>query len=273
MDRVRHSARRFAGLIASIGLVLVMAAAARADDFHVTNKVYFRPKDPKEKPSESTTLFFTGKVYDFLKTPRETIVFDPSHDQIFILDPDRRLKTQISTGEISTQINKLREAARQHKSELVRSSASPRFAEAVDPKTGALKLTSRWRKYEIETMAPDHPQVARQYAEFADWSAQLNALLNPPTLPFPRLALNEVLRQRQEIPTKITLTQMTDEKHHKEHVARSEHMIQMALSQTDKGLIEEAHNQLHTFSEVGFDEYHRLKLEQQASVPQETKSR
>lgn len=248
-------------------VTLSVSAAARADDFHVSNKLHY----PNQKPIESTTLFFTGKVYDFLKTPRETIIFDPSHDQIFILDPDRRLKTQISTGEISTQINRLREAARQHKSELVRGSAAPRFSEAVDPKTGVLKLTNRWMKYEIESTAPNHPQVARQYCEFADWSAQLNALLNPPTLPFPRLAVNEVLRQRQEVPTKITLTLTPEEKHHKEMVIRSEHMMQMALSQTDKALIEEAHAQLHTFSDVSFDDYHHLKPEQQASVARETK--
>ncbi len=269
MDRDRFVVfSRWIGLVATIGLVVFAARAASADDFHVGNKLHFHPK---EKPIESTTLFFTGKVYDFLKTPRETIIFDPSHDEIFILDPDRRLKTQISTGEISTQINRLREAARQHKSELVRGSAAPRFAEALDPKSGVLKLTSRWRKYEIESTAPNHPQVARQYAEFADWLVQLNALLNPPTLPFPRLAVNGVLRQRQELPTKITLTLMPEEKHHKETVIRSEHMIQMALSQTDKALIEEAHNQLHTFSEVSFDDYHHLKLEQQASVASESK--
>lgn len=265
MDRDRF---RIARLLAP-AVLLSVAAAARADDFHVSNKLYY----PKEKPIESTTLFFTGRVYDFLKAPRETIIFDPAHDQFFILDPDRRLKTQISTGEIATQTARLYEAARQHKSELVRSSASPRFSEAVDPKTGTLKLTNRWMKYEIETMAPEHPQVARHYADFADWSAKLNALLNPPALPFPRLAVNEVLRQRQEIPKEVIRTQMPEDKHHKETVIRSEHMIQMVLSQTDKASIEEAHDQLHTFSEVSFDEYHRLKLEQQASAPPETKSR
>jgi hypothetical protein len=239
-------------------------APANADDFHISNKLYFHPD---EQPVESTTLFHTGKVYDFLKSPRETIIFDPARDQVLILDPDRRLKTSITTGEISTQIGRLREAGKQHKRPLISFTAAPKFSETLDPKTGTLKLASRWMSYEVKTRAPDNPKVARQYCDFADWLSQLNALLNPPTMPFPRLALNDVLRQRQELPSEITLTLMPEERRHKETVIRSEHNILMTLSRSDLQEIEEAHQQLHTFAEVGFDEYHRLKTEQ-ASLDQ-----
>ena len=261
-----HAARRAVSWLSFCFTLAALAtgcAPANAEDFHISNKLYF----PDEQPVESITLFHTGKVYDFLKTPRETIIFDPARDQVLILDPDRQLKTQITTGEISTQIGRLREAGKQHKRPLISFTAAPKFSETLDPKTGTLKLASRWMSYEVKTKAPDNPQVAKQYCQFADWLAQLNALLNPPTMPFPRLALNEVLRQRQELPSEITLTLIPEERRHKETVIRSEHNIQMTLSRSDLQQIEEAHKQLHTFAEVGFDEYHSTKTDQ-ASLDQ-----
>ncbi|OYV83325.1 MAG: hypothetical protein B7Z73_16150, partial [Planctomycetia bacterium 21-64-5] len=97
----------------SLALVLLgsLTASAPAADFHISNKVYFKAGD---KPVVSITLFSSGRVYDFMDSPKETVVFDPGHDLIVILDPHRQVKTQITTGEISTQIGRLREAARNH---------------------------------------------------------------------------------------------------------------------------------------------------------------
>ena len=243
---------------------MVLAAAAcspvPADDFHVDNKMY---SDEKARPVETTTLFASGRVYDFMTKPQETIILDPTHDLIIILDPDRRLKTQITTGELSTQIEKLRHAARNHPKEAVRDSAAAKFAESVDPETGELKLTNKWMQYVVTPKAPERPQVARQYAEAADWLAQLNALLNPPYLPFPRLALNRVLRERQELPLKITLTDTPDD--HKPVVRRSEHTILTGLSQKDRQRIDTAGQQIHTFTVVPFDEYHHVGEAQAAT--------
>jgi hypothetical protein len=255
--------------LSALALLAAFSLPAVADDFHIDTKLYSDWDAEKGKskapPVESTTLFASGRVYDFLIRPPETIVFDPGQDLIVILDPNRQLKTQILTDEISTQISKLREAARNHKDEAVRDSAAAKFAESVDPKTGRLKLTNRWMQYEVETMAPDRPQVARQYAETADWLVQLNALLNPPMLPFPRLALNKVLRDRQELPVKITLTVTSEDRRHKPLVMHSEHTILMGLSQNDRLRIEAAGEQMHKFTEVQFDQYHRVEEEQAAA--------
>lgn len=255
---------------AVLALAAAIAAPAAADDFHIDNRMYYTPHDKREKPVETTTLFASGRVYDFMQAPDETIVFDPSQDLIVLLDPNRRMMTQITTGEVSTEITKLREAAQNHKSEAVREAAAAKFSETVDPQTGILKLANRWMRYEVETMPPKQPQVARQYAEFADWIAQLNSLLNPPSPPFPRLALNRVLRQRQELPVKITLTITSEEKttlgRPKEITIRSEHTILMELAKRDHERIEEAGRQMHTFEKVAFDEYHRIQGQAQAQA-------
>jgi hypothetical protein len=253
-----------------MAIAAAFCSSAAADDFHIDSKFY-PDWDPKKEPSkqpcvETTTLFASGRVYDFIAKPQETIVFDPGQDLFIILDPNRQLKTQISTGEVSTQIGKLREAALHHKKEAVRESALAKFAESVDPKTGILKLTNRWMQYEVESMAPDRPQAARQYADAADWLAQLNALLNPPNLPFPRLALNKVLRDRQELPVKIMLYVTPEDRRHKPPVKHSEHTILMALSQNDRQQIDKAGEQMHKFTDVPFDQYHVVDDEPQAAA-------
>jgi len=265
MDRARTAIR---WQLLALVLLGTLAASAPAADFHVSNKVYFKADDT---PVVSTTLFSSGRAYDFMDSPRETIVFDPGHDLIVILDPHRQVKTQITTGEISTQIGRLREAARNHKKETVRELAGAKFAEAIDPKTGDLKLTNRWMIYEVATKPPENPQVARQYAEFADWLTQLNALLNPPELPFPRLALNEVLRQRQEVPLKITRTTMSEQRRRKPLVVHSEHTFVVALSHEDQQRMQEAHDQMHMFAEVTFDKYHQAKQEAETAAEESLK--
>lgn len=247
----------------SFTLLFVLSGWAAAADFHVSNKIYFKPGD---KPVVSTTLFSSGRVYDFMFSPVETIVFDPGHDLVVILDPNRQIKTEVSTGEISTQIGKLREAARNHKHEKIRDLAAAKFAETVDPKSGKLILTNRWMSYEVATKPPEDPQAARQYAEFADWLAQLNALLNSAEPPFPRLALNEVLRQRQELPLEIVRKTVSDQRRHKELVVHSEHTIIMSLSHEDQKRLQEAHDQMHMFAKVSWNDYHRVNEETQTAA-------
>lgn len=263
--------RKVRPFLAALAIAAVLFSTAAADDFHIDNKLYYNWKRGKRlNPVETTTLFASGRVYDFMIAPDETIVLDPIHDLIVLVDPNRRIMTQISTGDVSTEIAKLREAAQNHAHEAVRESAAAVFAESVDPETGVLKLTNRWMKYEIETMAPNEPQVARQYAEAADWLAQLNAILNKPSLPFPRLTLNRVLRQRQELPVKITQTITSEEKSplgmRREIVNRSEHTIVMALAKEDLENIEKTGRQMHTFEKVDFARYHDLQNEAQAAA-------
>lgn len=269
MDRaVNRVIRPF---VVALAAASALPATAIADDFHIENKLYYNWKPGKRQtPIKTTTLFASGRIYDFMTAPDETIVLDPTHDLVVIIDPNRQILTQISTGDISTEIAKLREAAQNHAHEVVRESAAAVFAESVDPETGVLKLTNRWMKYEVETMAPGEPQVARQYAEAADWLVQLNAILNKPSLPFPRLTLNRVLRQRQELPVQVTQTIASEEKSplglRRELVNRSEHTIVMALAKQDLERIEKAGRQMHTFEKVDFSRYHELQNEAQAAA-------
>jgi hypothetical protein len=144
----------------------------------------------------------------------------------------------------------------------------PRFAEAQDPNTGELLLTSAYVDYKLKTLVPTNPQAARQYGNFADWSVQLNTVRSDiHTMPFPRLKVNDVLKQRQELPLEVRLTIKPQKKGNKKPVEiRAEHSIQPRLSKEDLQRIAVVHEQLHTFDNVAWEEYHRADSQQAAAV-------
>lgn len=224
-------------------------ASARAADFRVDSTVFF----PGAKPSASITLFAAGKVYDFLDARQETIVFDKAADAIVILDLAKQTRTELSMGDVSTAIGRLREAARSDQRESIRMAASPQFQERINPQTGRLILDSKRTKYIVATEAPENPYAARQYNEFADWQIQVNAVLNS-TPPFARLKLNEVLKRRQEAPTEIDLT-ARGENEKKPLQARSQHRYTWSLSPADQERIAATTRQLENFKPISFEEF------------------
>ncbi len=234
-------------------LGLLCGLTAQAQDFRVDNKLII-PGVPQ--PIESTTLFAAGKAYDFLEASQEAIVFDRGANSIVILDLANETKAEVATGDVSTEINRLHEAARASRREFVRMSASPKFSQSVDSRTGRLTLDSKWTRYVVSTEAPRNAFAAVQYNEFADWMTQLNALLNPPKMPFARLKLNDVLKQRQEIPIQIELTSHGEDQK-KPLVVRAEHRLHWDLSPADRARIEAVARQLETFEKVPLGNFQR----------------
>lgn len=242
---------RWGVLLVAISLLGGLTAAAQ--DFGVENKV-FVPGQPQ--PIESTTLFAAGKAYDFLEASQETIVFDKTANSIVILDLANKTKAEISTGDVSTEIGRLREAARSSQTESARMAASPRFEQSLDPRTGQLTLDSKWTRYVVSTEAPKNAALATQYFEFVDWLTQLDALLNPPKLPFARLKLNETLKNLREIPIQIELTSR-GQGQAKPFVLRSEHRIRWGLAPADKARLDAVERQLQTFQAVPLKAFRR----------------
>src|SRR6266700_184172 len=68
---------------------------AVADDFRVESKVYAGKDDAPS--GESLTLFAGDRAYDFLSSPQEITVFDFSRDEIALLDPVRKVRTELTS--------------------------------------------------------------------------------------------------------------------------------------------------------------------------------
>ena len=64
--------------------------------------------------SHTTTLFHDGFVYDYLNDPPQVAVFDKPHGRFVLLDPGRKLKTDITTDQVLTFCGELRAYANSH---------------------------------------------------------------------------------------------------------------------------------------------------------------
>lgn len=235
---------------------LAVPAIALADDFRVHNKIFLA--GGKEPVAETITVFRAGRVYDFQPKTLETTIFDPSQDLFVLLDAGRRTKCEVPTARIADYVARLKIEARMHGEPLLAFLADPRFDESTDADSGALNLSSDWLSYRVETEKAATSQSALQYGEFADWSAQLNCLANPSSLPpFARLALNDALRRRQALPLRLEFSLSKRAGGRPALTRRSQHTVQWGLSQEDQRRINEAADQLATFTTVGLDQYLR----------------
>src|SRR5262245_1075333 len=103
-------------LFAAIVTHMFFATASLAEDFRIETKVFVG--DEEEPVSETTTLFYDQAVYDFLTAPEQIAVFRKAGGgrpgRFILLDPERRIRTELSTDQIAGAMNKLRNwAARQ----------------------------------------------------------------------------------------------------------------------------------------------------------------
>jgi hypothetical protein len=236
------------------GLGLAMAAD---DGIRIESKVFLgTDKEPK---AENTTIFYRGVVYDYLHSPAETIVLDPARNRFVLLDPSRRMRTELTTHEVMALCENLRQWAATQTDAFLKFLAAPKFEEQVDERTGDVIMQSPWVTYRAATVEANVDEVLPQYREFSDWYARLNARLNPGyKLVFARLALNEALQKRRQLPREITLTvQPRKTFSFQKTVVRSEHQFVYHLVESDRDRIAQTGQFMAIFQPVDFTQYEK----------------
>jgi len=251
-------------LIAVVFILVFVAAMglpcgpARGEDFRVENKVFVG--GDSEPKIQSSTIFYEGVVYDFLEKPREITVFDKARKRFVLLDPARRLRTDVSTDEVEALNHNLKVWAVSQRDATVRFLGNPKFEESVDAKTGALVFDSPWVTYRVAAEPAASEEIARQYREFSDWYIQLNARLHPGyKQTFARLIVNEALEKRKAVPREVHLT-IKSKLPFQKTTARSEHQLIRRLLQSDRDRVAQTDEFMAIFQPVAFEQYQK-KLE------------
>lgn len=237
------------------GLLSVISGRASAEDFRIETKV-FAGKEV-EPVSEDLTLFRGEQVYDFLNRPREVTVFDKPRSRVILLDPQRRVKAEVSMERIMAFSDELRTWCGKQADPMLKFSAEPSFAQTLDNSSGELVFTSPFLVYRVATEKAVNDDIARQYLEFSDSYARLNAMTNPgSTPPFPRLKIDEALFVSHAIPSRVQLTIPSRSRFGgKPTVVRSEHSISWRLLEPDQQKIQEAEEYLVTFTPLTLERY------------------
>jgi hypothetical protein len=242
--------------------IALCAAHAAAGDFRVETKIFH--VDQEDTPvSENLTLYQAGVFFGFLSQPETVTILRPPTDaspgRFIVLDPARSVKMEVATDQIERLLEKLREWAAEQQDPFVHFLGQPKFSEEAAADPTSVTLTSKHMTYRIRAAKSTDDSSLAAYRQFNDWYARFNGLGG--TLPFPRLAVNEILFQRKLIPQQVDL-----EIPAQNLALRAEHRTNWILSKQDSQLIDEARQQMATFREVSPDEFLHGRQEQVADV-------
>ena len=244
------------GVIWAAG-VLLADGTARAEQFRVENKVFV--EDEKEPRVESTTIFYAGVVYDYLKEPAEITVFDKARGRFVLLDVARQVKTELTTEAVAAVTERLKEWAGAQPDPYLKFLADPKFTRPAEPDAGELTFASPWVTYRVKPVDAGSAAIARQYREFSDWYGMLNTRINPGARPpFARMILNAELDSRRQLPREVQLTlrpkaSLLAKKIH----IRSEHQLIRRLVESDRARVAETDRFMGVFNPVDFDDYQK----------------
>ena len=109
-----------------------------------------------------------------------------------------------------------------------------------------------YMEYRAVTQLAPNPDIAKQYADFADWSSRLNAVTQPKLPPFLRMDLNRLIAEHGAIPTEI---RRRTHQGGKENVIVSRLIPIWQLSQDDHARIARCAAHIAEFREVPEAEY------------------
>ena len=243
-----------------VGTVAIFVSLATSpvlgEAFRIENQVFV--EDEETPRIESATIFHEDLVYDFLKTPEEITVFDRATGRIILLNPAKKIRTNLTIRDLELLSQRLRAWSASQPDKFLQFSASPQFEEEYDPSTGALQLTSPWVTYKVTSKAPNRSEMLKLYLDFCDCYSLLNTRLNPGTRPpFPRIELNHVLARLQRMPEEVELTvrPQGDRFLAEKTTARSVHRVVPHLVESDRNRVAQTDRYMATFQVLPFAEY------------------
>jgi len=219
-------------------------AQAPASAFRVETDIYF--EDSKQPAKQTLTLFYEGVFYDFDRDqPNSITVIDPNGRRIVLLDRDRNVQTRISMDEIlGMEAQVQQQLAESEMRRMVPTAEGTRF----DSATMTMNVSAEALVYKAKCLRPEGEDFARQYADFADWSARLNAFYSDrPLPPFARLVLNRELAKQGLFPSEI---QRVSTSRGRKSVVTSKLLANWAISKDDVTRVEKVGTMLVDFKMV-----------------------
>ncbi|MBM3972074.1 MAG: hypothetical protein FJ302_19780 [Planctomycetes bacterium] len=246
-----------------------------AQELRVYTRVFeLDAKEDGQPIVRSQTVFHAGKVYDAIPAAGEVTILEPVQRRIRILNPNKGCIASVDFDELRHMLRTVEDRFAQYLPDMERKKNSsleqleslrfqlrPSFEVEFDTGKNRLRLFSKCVSYEVEGQVCDRPDFLEAYLAYADWTCQLNYVLHPqPLLPNVRLELNEQLRRRKLIPTRVTLRAQLE----RPLSLRAEHSLDWALDSRDRQSIHKWESLLRDpkLQKVSLPEYQRIALGQ-----------
>jgi hypothetical protein len=232
----------------ALAALLLVPAATSAEDFRVETDVFVG--EARQPVAETLTLFSGAVVYDFVLTdPKEMTVLDFQLGRIFLLNPESKIKSSVSTEELLSFTAAIRARAQNDKKKQL---FGTEFTGDLNKESGEVLLEGENLSYRASGKLPKFSVATKKYRDFADWYARLNAARpgNPP--PFGRIELNRRLFDGGLVPVEIVRSlRLLGER----RVVKSRHVFTWLLSSTDVKRIDVAGQAMETYEDVSLPKY------------------
>ncbi|MFM8475131.1 MAG: hypothetical protein ACKOEO_04970 [Planctomycetaceae bacterium] len=234
-------------------LAAVSVPDCAAQGLKISTQVFDASKPDSDRRgqliSSSLTLCHNGRVYDYVASADELVIYDPVLRQFTVLNRTRGLFTVVTFEEIRHHMETRTRKTQEYLAELVargepgaeaeadaiNAQMQPDFKETWDPMRGSLTLASAWINYRVETRKWEDQQQVERYLVWRDWTARLNSVLHPQTLfPEPRLAVNEAVRRQ---PGRMPVVVEMDLRPTSTTRLRAEHQLTVGLTADDQDRI------------------------------------
>lgn len=229
--------------------IMVVSTTSFAQGLRISTHVYdiskAETRTPAQIVSSSLSLVHNGRVYDYVDSADEVIIFDVVEKRFTILNESRGMSTRITFDEIRHLMDSRQPRTSEYLKELsatpdpeakkiadsIRFQLNPKFSQTFDPMKGMLVMSSPSFTYRVETRKWNDPMQVEKYLTYADWTAQLNSILHPGSLfPEPRMALNKALRElKDRMPISVELDRRPAEPMR----LRAEHQLTQKVTSDD----------------------------------------
>jgi hypothetical protein len=228
------------------------------EEFRVETRVYVGGE--AEVKAENLTIFAQGWVYDFLDKPAEITILNKSRTKFHLIDPSRRIRTEVTTEAVKASIIEIKERGGAKNDPFAKFLVDPRFDERVEASSNRRIFESPWIVYRVAAKRSEDEDRLGQFYDFSDWFTKLNVCLNPQYRQvFVRLAVNESLRSHGELPYEVELSYLGPKGKSQKITARSVHKYSKGLDQSDRDRVEQADQFLEILPAVKLAEYRKKR--------------
>jgi hypothetical protein len=213
--------------------------------------------------SSNLTLFSEQLICDFQMSdevapqPLEVVIYDSRQKSFVLLDMKRKVRTEISDLQIEKLVENL--ANETQKNEASKFLMSETFVEETDWANGTLTLKGENMEYFIRGNQPDDTAFLPQYFSFLDNFTKLNATDPRKIPPFPRMKLNQRIKQLGWVPVEVRVTLKANQFFRENREAQSKHTLTGGLTRGDRELISNAKRDWQAFKVVELTEFREVQ--------------
>ena len=240
--------------------MLAMTSALAAQNFRIETELYLG--ESSKSSSRNVTVFSDTSIYDFLMSdtpvsePLQITIFDRTQKKFILIDMQQKMRFELDRAQLIKLLEGLRNETMQD--EASRFMADIQFLEDYDIAAGKINATSELIRYQLKGERPSDSTILPAYHEFLDHFTMLGATDPQSFPPFARLRFNQIIKKYGWIPEEVRFELNGNEAFKRTMTARTQHTVNMNLSDRDQERIELAKRCWMSYRKVSMAEFRGL---------------